>query len=117
METIKLEIKWVLDSTKQSIDEMVTSAQNEIHSQVAIVQSDLSQYIRMTQDQFLTENSFMVYQLAGTFTLLGCLISMWHMTSHLRSFQQPFMQRKMLAILWMCPIYSVTSVFELVQGE
>ena len=117
METIKVEIKRVLDSTKQSIDETVTSAQNEIHSQVAIVQSDLSQYIRTTQDQFSTENSFMVYQLAGTFTLLGCLISMWHMTSHLRSFQQPFMQRKILAILWMCPIYSVTSVFELVQGE
>jgi len=56
----------------------------------------------------------MVYQLAGTFTLLGCLISMWHMTSHLRNFQQPFVQRKILAILWMCPIYSVTSWLSLV---
>lgn len=51
----------------------------------------------------------MVYQLAGTFTLIGCLISMWHMTSHLRNFKQPFVQRKVLAILWMCPIYSITS--------
>lgn len=63
---------------------------------------------------FSTENSFMVYQLAGTFTLLGCLISMWHMTNHLRSFKQPFVQRKILAILWMCPIYSVTSWLSLV---
>ena len=59
----------------------------------------------------------MVYQLAGTFTLLGCLISMWHMTSHLRAFHQPFVQRKVLAILWMCPIYSVTSWLSLVAPE
>jgi len=36
------------------------------------------------------------------------------MTSHLRNFQQPFVQRKILAILWMCPIYSVTSWLSLV---
>jgi uncharacterized coiled-coil protein SlyX len=114
METTEAEIDRVLDSTKRSIDETVTSARDEIRSQVSAVQSDLSRYIRTTQDQFSTENSFMVYQLAGTFTLLGCLISMWHMTSHLRSFRQPFVQRKILAILWMCPIYSVTSWLSLV---
>ncbi|KAL7519634.1 hypothetical protein ACHAWX_004393 [Stephanocyclus meneghinianus] len=110
----KIEIRQVLDSTKKSIDESVAAAQNEIHSQVGLVQANLATYIRTTQDQFSTENSFMVYQLAGTFTLLGCLISMWHMTSHLRSFHQPFVQRKILAILWMCPIYSITSWMSLV---
>jgi hypothetical protein len=91
-----------------------SDAQNEINTQVQSVQTTLSTYIRTTQDQFSTENSFMVYQLAGTFTLLGCLISMWHMTNHLRSFHQPVIQRKILAILWMCPIYSVTSWLSLV---
>lgn len=144
MTNTKNEIRNVLDTTKKSIDESVEKAQNEIHAQVELVQSDLSRYIRTTQDQFSTgriksrcsllvpnpnshtrithriiscfptENSFMVYQLAGTFTLLGCLISMWHMTNHLRSFKQPFVQRKILAILWMCPIYSVTSWLSLV---
>eukprot|EP00804_Cyclotella_cryptica_P029207 CCRYP_011648-RA/>CCRYP_011648-RA protein AED:0.06 eAED:0.06 QI:253/1/1/1/0.75/0.6/5/458/777 len=114
MVNTKTEIRQVLESTKSSIDESVTAAQNEIHGQVALVQANLATYIRTTQDQFSTENSFMVYQLAGTFTLLGCLISMWHMTSHLRSFHQPFVQRKILAILWMCPIYSVTSWMSLV---
>ena len=60
------------------------------------------------------ENSFMVYQLAGTFTLLSCLISMWHMTAHLRKLKQPVIQRKILAILWMSPVYAVTSWFSLV---
>jgi hypothetical protein len=94
-----------------------SNATNNINSQVLSVQSTLSSYIRTTQDQFSTENSFMVYQLAGTFTILGCLISMWHMTSHLRNFRQPVVQRKILAILWMCPIYSITSWLSLVLPQ
>ena len=100
-------------STKQHTL-FTSNATNTINSQVLSVQSTLSSYIRTTQDQFSTENSFMVYQLAGTFTILGCLISMWHMTSHLRNFRQPVVQRKILAILWMCPIYSITSWLSLV---
>lgn len=56
----------------------------------------------------------MLYQLAGTFTLLTSLISGWHVTSHLRNFHNPVVQRKVLAILWMAPIYSTTSWFSLV---
>mmetsp|Transcript_16014 Transcript_16014/g.28881 ORF Transcript_16014/g.28881 Transcript_16014/m.28881 type:complete len:868 (-) Transcript_16014:109-2712(-) len=114
MESTKRQINAVLNTTKAEIDVTVADATNQINFQVASVQSKLSSYIRTTQDQFSTENSFMIYQLAGTFTMLGCLISMWHMTSHLRNFNQPFVQRKILAILWMCPIYSVTSWLSLV---
>ncbi len=39
---------------------------------------------------------------------------MWHMTAHIREFKRPFVQRKILAILWMCPIYAVTSWLSLV---
>lgn len=56
----------------------------------------------------------MTFQLAGTFCLLAILISMWHMTAHIREFKRPFVQRKILAILWMSPIYAVTSWLSLV---
>ena len=114
MKDTKEEIRGVLKQTKGEIDATVTNATEEINGQVLAVRTALSSYIRATQDQFSTENSFMIYQLAGTITLIGCLISMWHMTSHLRNFRQPFVQRKILAILWMCPIYSVTSWLSLV---
>lgn len=110
----KSDIETTLSQTQRTINATLEYAQNTINTQVNSVQATLSSYIRTTQDQFSTENSFMVYQLAGTFTLLGCLISMWHMTSHLRNFHQPFVQRKILAILWMCPIYSITSWLSLV---
>lgn len=51
---------------------------------------------------------------AGTFTLLGCLISLWHLTSHLRHYYKPDVQRRIMAVLWMVPIYSITSWLSLV---
>jgi Domain of unknown function. len=110
--TAKIQI--LLNSTVETLDKTVKAAQAEIEHEVDIVKGDVEQYVRTTQDQFSMENSFMVYQLAGTFTLLACLISMWHMTAHVRRFKRPFVQRKILAILWMSPIYSITSWLSLV---
>ena len=56
----------------------------------------------------------MKYQMAGTFTLIGCLISMWHLTSHLRHYYKPDVQRRIMAVLWMVPIYGVSSWLSLV---
>lgn len=107
-------VKTELGATVKTLDDTVVKAQAEINDEVEKVKADVSKYVAFTQDQFNLENSFMIYQLAGTFTLLGCLISMWHMTAHLREFNQPFVQRRIMAILWMCPIYSITSWLALV---
>ena len=103
-----------LDDTMKQINQTLTNAEQEITGQVEKVKKDFEQYVVKTEDQFSMENSFMVYQLAGTFTLLSCLISMWHMSAHLRKLNQPVIQRKILAILWMSPIYAITSWFSLV---
>lgn len=94
LESTETNIKSLLNSTLNKLDTTVSEAQSEIQSEVNIVKADVEQYVRTTQDQFSMENSFMVYQLAGTFTLLACLISMYHMTSHIRFFNRPFVQRK-----------------------
>mmetsp|Transcript_21889 Transcript_21889/g.33117 ORF Transcript_21889/g.33117 Transcript_21889/m.33117 type:complete len:613 (-) Transcript_21889:303-2141(-) len=110
----------VSNQLKQTTDELaksVSAAEHEINAEVEMVKKDVESYVRTTQDQFSMENSFMIYQLAMTFMLISCLISMWHMTAHLRKFNQPFVQRKILAILWMCPIYAITSWFSLVFHE
>jgi len=114
LEATQDQIQALLDSTMQQLDETVAEAKAEIYSEVDHVKSDVDVYVAQTQDQFSVENSFMVYQIAGTFTLISCLISMWHMTAHIRRFNEPFVQRKILAILWMSPIYSTTSWLSLV---
>eukprot|EP00567_Pseudictyota_dubia_P010619 CAMPEP_0197446984 /NCGR_PEP_ID=MMETSP1175-20131217/11757_1 /TAXON_ID=1003142 /ORGANISM="Triceratium dubium, Strain CCMP147" /LENGTH=690 /DNA_ID=CAMNT_0042978163 /DNA_START=140 /DNA_END=2212 /DNA_ORIENTATION=- len=104
----------LLNDTLLKLNTIVSEAQDEIHHDVELVKTDVDSYVRTTQDQFSMENSFMIYQLAGTFTLLACLITMWHMTSHLRNFNEPSVQRKILAILWMSPLYGITSWLSLV---
>jgi uncharacterized coiled-coil protein SlyX len=89
LDTTKSEVSKQLNSTMANLDETVRIAKAEIHEQVDAVKKDFDQYVVRTEDQFSMENSFMVYQLAGTFTLLSCLISMWHMGSHLRLMHQP----------------------------
>lgn len=85
-------IEDLLNATLTKLDTTVKMAQDEIQEEVDKVKHDVNDYVIQTQDQFSMENSFMVYQLAGTFTLLACLISMWHMTAHLRRFNQPVVQ-------------------------
>jgi len=67
-----------LESTLKELGTTVQQAKDDIAKQVDKVKKDVDQYVITTQDQFSMENSFMVYQLAGTLTLLSCLISMWH---------------------------------------
>jgi hypothetical protein len=43
-------------------------------------------YIQVTNQQLSAESDFIKYEIAGTFTLLACLISMWHVWGHLRHF-------------------------------
>ncbi|CAJ1953665.1 unnamed protein product [Cylindrotheca closterium] len=103
-----------LKNTMMKLEETVDKAEQDITDSVQQVKEDYEEFQRKTNDQFSMENSFMIWQLAGTFTLLSCLISMWHMSAHLRELNQPIIQRKILAILWMCPIYAITSWFSLV---
>jgi len=60
------------------------------------------------------QHDLTIVHIAGTFTLLSCLVTTFHMTSHLRKMNQPIIQRKILAILWMSPIYALTSFLSLV---
>jgi hypothetical protein len=103
-----------LNKTMIALEESVADAEREITNSVKEVKKEYEEFERATSDQFSMENSFMIWQLAGTFTLLSCLISTWHMSAHFRKFNQPQVQRKILAILWMSPIYAVTSWFSLV---
>jgi hypothetical protein len=92
----------------------------EVHQNEQVM-ADLKEMVQNQQQtqQDLTaavdqEHSLTLYQVAGTFTLLACLLTMFHMTQHLASYHEPVVQRKIITILWMSPIYGVTSFLSLV---
>ena len=86
----------------------------DFNNTVGKVQEDVEQTVQEMNDNVSSQNYFLAYQFAGTFAVLGSLISFWHMSSHLRNFHAPSVQRKIIAILWMIPIYSVSSWLSLV---
>ncbi len=103
-----------LDKTVQKLNTDIKVAEDKIHSDVNILQQNVDQYVEVTNKQFAQADDFLKYQLAGTFTLLGCLISMWHLTGHLRHYAKPQVQKRIMAVLWMVPIYGITSWLSLV---
>lgn len=97
--------------------QMVTYSVAQEELQIKKLQNQLSSQQAQTQDldeKVTEEHDLTILHMAGTFTLLSGLITMFHMSMHLRNFHEPFVQRKILAILWMCPIYGVTSWLSLV---
>lgn len=103
-----------LEETESNLNAVVKSAQDIINAEVSNVKQDIHQYVEATDKQFARENDFVKYQLAGTFTLLGCLICLYHMTQHLRNFYKPDVQRRVMAVIWMVPMYDITSWLSLV---
>lgn len=90
----------------QNDQETIAALQEEVREKQEVAIQELNQEVK-------SEHNLTLLTLAGIFTLLTCLISMFHMSSHLQKMNQPIIQRKILAILWMSPIYSVTSFLSL----
>ncbi|KAL7505525.1 hypothetical protein ACHAXN_002996 [Cyclotella atomus] len=94
----------------QAISLRLANQQRQIDS----LQSQLQSTSQHMQHEVEQAKDLTVLHMAGTFTLLTCLLTTFHMTTHLRKMNQPAVQRKILAILWMSPIYSLTSFLCLV---
>jgi len=107
----------LLANTLLRINNDISIAESKINKDVELLQANVDAYVEVTNKQFAQEDDFVKYQLAGTFTLLSCLISLWHMSSHLRHYYKPEVQRRIMAVLWMVPVYSTSSWLSLVLTE
>lgn len=93
----------------QAVSLRVASEQSQIDELRSQIESSANEIeVQVEKQRDLT-----MINMAGTFTLLSCLITMFHMTAHLRKMNQPFVQRKIIAILWMSPVYALTSFLSL----
>lgn len=101
------EMKAAKNSTQSEIDAM-NRLMTKVQKKMAGYQSD-------TNNEFLGETNFVKFQLAGTFMLLACLCSGWHLGQHRTNLKNIEAQKRVMAILWMVPIYSVTSWMSLVS--
>ncbi len=103
-----------LEDTVRRLNDDIKVAEDKIATEVTVVQQNVDKYVDITNKQFAQEDDFVRFQLAGTFTMLGSLISLYHLTGHLRHYYKPEVQRRIMAVLWMVPIYGLTSWLSLV---
>ena len=96
-------IEFQINNTVQALNDTVTQVQSSVNENIKEVNENVS-----------SQNSLMTFQFAGTFCILGTLISIYHILQHMRKLHAPTVQRKILSILWMVPIYSITSFLGLV---
>jgi hypothetical protein len=101
----------------QYLTYQLQTEQDEIDALKIQVQQKQTGQIQQLEQAVENEHDLTVNALAGAFTLLTCLISMFHMSSHLQHFNEPTVQRKIVAILWMSPIYGVTSWLSLLMPQ
>lgn len=78
------------------------------------LQQELTEQSNKTAEVSKEVNHSLVHQMAGGFVLLTILITTFHMTAHLRSFHEPDIQRKIVAILFLPPIYTIASFVSLI---
>ena len=83
----------------QYITFKLNSQQDDIDSLRIQVQEKQEIQIQELNEAVQQEHDLTIRTLAGTFTLLTCLISMFHMSSHVRNYYQPNIQRKIVTIL------------------
>jgi hypothetical protein len=94
----------------QALQYQVASEQRQIDDLKSSIANSTTEITAKVEKQ----HDLTIINIAGTFTLLSCVVTMFHMTSHLRNMNQPVVQRKIMAILWMSPIYGITSFLSLV---
>lgn len=47
---------------------------------------------------------------AGVFAFLALIVSLWEIIQHAIHFNKPYLQKYVVRILWMVPIYAMNSV-------
>jgi len=112
VETMYTDLDARMDTIEKShdiLENKLLSALKLFNYTVAKVEKDVEQQVQEVNDNVTSQNFLMAYQFAGIFAILGSLISFWHISRHARNLTEPIVQRKIIAIMWMIPIYSISS--------
>lgn len=111
------EVRAVINSTISTIGGFMDEANKELSDTVQKFDEEMNQYKYQTNNEFSAESNFVKFQLAGTFVVLACLCSGWHLTNHRSRIMNLEAQKRVMAILWMVPVYAVTSWVSLVWPD
>jgi len=100
----------LVSESLNATDEYINNVTNTVSEAQVVIHQDMA----TVQDIQQNQNSLMAVQFAGMFTILVILVSGYHLSQHIRHMHEPVVQRKIMAVLWMTPVYSMSSWLSLV---
>lgn len=103
----RLAVDGEAQARQSAVDASAQTVRAYTDQRVEAVSMRLVDYTQSTAVKFESERDLIYHWIAGTFTLLCFLVSLSGVYSHTRALAVPDVQRKILALLWMPPIYSV----------
>ena len=111
-------VQKALDTQHKQIVNLHKLVRNTENSTITILNTTVVEVQESMQQEVASvgENTSknILVQGAATFTVLCIMVFLWHLSSHLRNMHQPIIQRKILAVLWMTPIYATTALLMLI---
>ena len=99
------------------IDAAATSLEARIaesYARVDALEGSVAGYEERTDGRFEKQSALLRAWIAGFFALLAVVLTLRHVYAHATKLNRPEAQRKVLAILWMVPIYALCSWFAIV---
>ena len=86
----------------------------ESYARVDALEGSVTSYEERTDGRFEEQSALLRAWIAGFFALLAVVLTLRHVYAHATKLNRPEAQRKVLAILWMVPIYALCSWFAIV---
>ncbi|KAH8045989.1 hypothetical protein JL722_13941 [Aureococcus anophagefferens] len=86
----------------------------ESYARVDALEGSVTSYEERTDGRFEKQSALLRAWIAGFFALLAVVLTLRHVYAHATKLNRPEAQRKVLAILWMVPIYALCSWFAIV---
>ena len=92
----------------QSTKDLETAAQT-ITARVAASEAEVKRNEERTDSRFMHQNTLLRVWISGFVALVAAILTLRHVYAHATQMARPDAQRKVLAILWMVPIYALCS--------
>ncbi len=92
----------------QSTKDLETAAQT-ITARVAASEAEVKRNEERNDSRFMHQNTLLRVWISGFFALFATILTLRHVYAHATQMARPDAQRKVLAILWMVPIYALCS--------
>ena len=86
------QVEMVNENVNSMVNAQLNQTMQEFDNTVSNVTKNMNNAVNKVNEDVSTENSWMAYQFAGTFTIFLVFITVCHTSTHIQNYNEPFIQ-------------------------